>query len=112
MFRGENLQHVVVAQQQPERRFWVLSAEIFDDGTIIRHIVPNDAMADEESVSKQVGIVGVRDDVGTDYRLCGGQSGGESVLHGMTMLNPAPPKDAKTLTISTSEGDLTLEIQP
>lgn len=107
-----NLVRVVPAQPQDDAEIRILALELYEDGFIIRHVLPSGLQmptSAEEAGLNPHGLMSLtlRDDLGTRYELVGMHSG---TRHGFTMFKPAIPQNAASLDVLTKGGIVRFEL--
>jgi hypothetical protein len=101
-----NLVRVVEAPPQAEGEIKILTLELYEDGFIVRHVLPGGfemPASAEEATINPIGLMSLtlRDDLGTDYKLVAANSGR---THGLTMFRPPVPAEAQWLDVLTKAG--------
>ncbi len=119
-FTGLNLRRVLVPPAAADREdVKVLAVELYDDGLIVRWAcpgleipVPDFADSDTSTVETfHLPSFEVGDDVGTRYWIQGANgSDAAGSVRGESIYEPTVPADAKTLTVSTGERVIKLEL--
>jgi hypothetical protein len=84
----------------------ILTLELYEDGLILRHLIPNGSTrpsSPEMAALNPLGLMSLtlRDNLGTAYALHGAVAGGS---HGFTMFKPAVPDEADWLEMMTKSG--------
>ena len=116
-FGGARFLRAVVPAPQPGAEVQVLAAALFDDGLLVHYThdqEPEDLesiMADPSTWLESGPVLGVEDDLGTEYYASGaGGGGGVQVVHGASGFAPAVPAGAGTLRITTRAGTVELPL--
>jgi hypothetical protein len=102
----KNLVRVLQAPPQTDDEVKLLTLELYEDGFIVRHLVPGGlempASAGEAGLNPMgLSSLTLRDDLGTEYEVIGMTSGRN---HGFTMFRPPIPAHASWLDVSSKSG--------
>jgi hypothetical protein len=107
------LTRVLAAPPQTDDEIRILALEIYEDGFIVRHVLPSGptmpASAGEATLNP-MGLVSLtlRDDLSTTYEMVGMTSG---THHGFTEFIPAIPPEASWLEIYTKAGAVRFDLE-
>jgi hypothetical protein len=101
-----HLRRVLPAPAQSDEDIRVLTLEVYEDGFIIRWVLPSGLegpASAEEAALNPMGLMSLtlRDALGTPYEMVGMTGGGK---HGYTMFRPAIPAEALWLDVFTRGG--------
>jgi hypothetical protein len=97
---GELLRTLLPADSAPSRGR-VLALEVYDDGLIVRFMVPKDD--DFPYAPWEAPDFTVRDDLGTTYRFEGLTAGGRPA-HGLVTFSPPVPPRAQCIEVRSPAG--------
>jgi hypothetical protein len=108
-----NLIRVLRAAPQSDDEIRILTLEMYDDGFIVRWVLPKGAQGLPESAAEAglnpMGFMSLtlRDALATEYQLVG-MTGGTH--HGFTMYRPAIPQQARWLDVFTKGGAVRFDV--
>jgi hypothetical protein len=103
---GELLRTLLPADSAPSRGR-VLALELYDDGSIVRFVVPHED--DFPYAPWDAPDFTLRDDLGTSYRFEGLTAGGRPA-HGLVTFSPAVPSSARSIEVRSPAGSARFDL--
>lgn len=103
---GQLLRTLLPADSVPSRGR-VLALELYDDGLIVRFVVPQED--DFPYAPWDVADFSLRDDVGTTYRFEGLTAGGRPA-HGVVTFSPPAPPSAQSVEVRSPAGSARFDL--
>ena len=114
-YRALALRRALVVEPQTGHELRVEAVHFYDDAVRVLYVHPSEIdRGDDERWDPTLMLLA--DDLGTEYHVHGGGSGGhrgpagQGVTHGHTWFMPAVPAAARRLTVTTLSGDVTFDL--
>jgi hypothetical protein len=103
-----------MAPAQPSGKVRVLTVEMYEDGLVVRYVLPDFELPVVGELDKpwEPVDIAVEDDTGTEYEWAGGGGGSldEGPFRGEVAFTPAVPGDARRLIVRSESGSVELEL--